>query len=214
MLPLVLTIAGLLLLGRHSLVTASPITTSTDILPRASGLNITSATFQGNGCPKGSVSLVASPDGSALTLGFDQLYVLISPGTTASERSKSCTITMTLSNKSGYHIALLGALYHGSALLDTGMTGTAHSVYTFTPGNVASNTQATVKGPLNGLYTSNATIPIDGSLALCGLDEVKLQINTRISLTSTSSAVSGNIDDDLPLSLTVQQLQLGWLSCV
>jgi hypothetical protein len=154
-----------------------------------------------------------SPDGTALTLGFDQLQIYYGPGYTPSEKSSSCTIIMTLGYPSGHYLALLGSLYHGSALLDAGMTAIARSSYVLTPGHASPNTQATIKGPFTGIYTSNATIPTDASLTLCELEEVKLQINTRITLTSTSSVDLGSLDGEPPFTLQVQQLRLGWLPC-
>ncbi|KAK0707374.1 hypothetical protein B0H67DRAFT_496268 [Lasiosphaeris hirsuta] len=185
------------------------------ILPRANNINITSVTTQDNGCPLGSISSSISPDGTALTFGFDQFKVYYGPGYTPADKTKQCAIAMTVSYRSGYSFELLGATYHGPAQLDSGMTGTVSSSYVLTPASDAlARTQVNNTGPFTGIYTKSDTLATSSRiLAPCQGSPVQLQINTRVSLISRNAPVSGGFDDEAPFSLGVHQLHLGWSRC-
>ncbi|KAK4112978.1 hypothetical protein N656DRAFT_708570 [Canariomyces notabilis] len=185
-------------------------------------INITSVVGSGVGCPKGTSTLSTSSsyDGTSLTLGFDDFQVFYGPGYPLQARSKTCIIVITVRYRSGRTVELLGTTYHASALLDPGMTGNILSSYTFSSSAVgnassASSTEAKATGPLIGDYLQyKAIIPKSSTtVAPCGVDEVRLQINTRISVTSGNATVSGRVDGGPLFSLGTQLIHLGWVPC-
>jgi hypothetical protein len=197
---------------------ASTLPTSS-VLPRDRDINITSVVGSGVGCPKGTLSTSSSYDGTSLTLGFDDFEVFYGPGYLQQARSKTCIIVITIRYRSGSTVELLGTTYRALALLDPGMMGNILSSYAFSSSDVgnassASSTQAEATGPLIGDYLKYEAIPKSSTtVAPCGVDEVRLQINTRISVTSRNATVSGRVDGGPLFSLGTQLLHLGWVPC-
>lgn len=56
----------------------------------AAKATIKSLTYTGSGCPQGSVSTVIDPDSTSLSQWFDDFPVYIGPGTSITDRSKTC----------------------------------------------------------------------------------------------------------------------------
>lgn len=102
-------------------------------------------------------------------------------------------------------------MYHGYAELDSSVTGTFFSTYYFSE-NAAdtTTTQTSIKGGgvwANGqVYTKEDIVPSEHYVrSRCGGDSSILNINNRISLTSTDSNGSGLMtDDDATVAFTHQ----------
>ncbi|AEO69845.1 a6f87c65-b008-4722-82bb-766db96edd9b [Thermothielavioides terrestris] len=211
-----------MLCRRHLLLlVAGSVANSAAILPLTSNVSLSSLSAQGQGCPKNSVSSQISPDGSVITFGFDDFAAYYGPAFPPTEQSKTCVINVTLSYPVGYSFSVLGATYHGSALLDAGLNAIVSSSYRIATDEVGAGdvtppvqTRATIEGSFEGIFTQ--AVPVGNGPALnspCSQATAGLQIATRISIASRNSAPSGNLDGDPPLSLTYEQEQLGWTAC-
>jgi hypothetical protein len=217
-----LQVIGAFLLGLVAEASSGPLATSAEIRPRASGINITSVMGSGNGCPPGTFTENFSPDGTAITLGFDVFEIYIGPGTSTADRSKNCIIRVTADYRSGYTFGVQQTGWHGYQFMSDKMTGSVHSTYMFASNSTAdvsssTTTQASVTGgQLSDIYTVQAAIPENRVIwAPCSPDpgRVTLQVAVRIGVTTQDTKPYGNIDNYPPLSLVVQQVHLGWKPC-
>ncbi|CAI4219751.1 unnamed protein product [Parascedosporium putredinis] len=154
-----------------------------------------------------------------ITLGFDRFQTYIGPGTSIQDRSKNCQIHVNLKYPSGFSFAIVDSVYHGFALLESGVTGDFLSTYYFS--NDAANTCTTRTSIVGGgiwadgqVYTQQDTVPATNVIrSPCSGSDAILNINNRINLSSTKSSASGMIsNDDATLALT-QQINIKWYSC-
>lgn len=186
--------------------------------PSPQEIQIVSARFSGSGCPQGSVSTSISPDKTVITFGFDRFQVFIGPGTNILDRTKNCQLHLTLKYPSGFQFAVLDSTYHGYAQLEKGVTGNFYSTYYFSQDAAATTTTSTsIQGggvwEYGQVYTKNDKIPTASYIwAPCGAQGM-LNINNRISLTSTNASASGLITDDDATFAFTQQLNIGWRAC-
>jgi hypothetical protein len=217
-----LQVIGPFLLGPVAVVSSGPLATSAEIRPRASDINITSVTSTGSGCPQRSFTTSLSPDGTAITLGFDIFEIYIGPGTVIADRSKTCIIHVTADYRSGYTFGVQGTTWHGYEYMSDKMTGSFQSTYMFAGNSTANTSPSTttraslIGGQLSEVYTAHAAIPESGvTWAPCSPDpgRITLQVTSRIALTTQDTKPYGTIDDFPPLSLSVQQVHLGWKPC-
>lgn len=204
--------AGILLLA------LAPAAHAATILPRASGITVTSVTAQGAACPQNSFSSNISPDGSVITFGFDAFEAYSGPGISITEKTRNCVISLGLSYPVGDTFAVLGTAYHGMACLDANTSAGLYSTYRITSDNAADEgtlqTRATFAGELNAVVTKGVAIANGSAITSpCGRASATLQVSTRLAITSSSSASVGTLDGDPPFSLTTQQVQLGWTAC-
>jgi hypothetical protein len=199
------------------LAVVSPLAASVALLPRVDNITVTSVYWQGTGCPAGSVSSSISYDRSTVTFAFDMLETYSGPGISPAEKSKNCIIYLGLRYPRGSKFEIVGATYRGHARIDTGMNGTIQSTYLITsPGatNASAVTRARIDGELIDYYTTADTISSGSRIASpCGQEEARVQIATRVSLTSAQRSDWGTIDDSPPFSLLYQQVHLGWSIC-
>ncbi|PKS13134.1 hypothetical protein jhhlp_000476 [Lomentospora prolificans] len=187
--------------------------------PPADQIRIASVTHSGNGCPQGSVSNSINEERTIITLGFDRFQTYIGPGTSPQDRSKNCQIHVNLKYPSGFSFAVVDSVYHGFAQLDSGVTGDFLSTYFFSSDAAATcTTRTSIKGGgiwADGqVYTQQDSVPATNVIrSPCGGSDAILNINNRISLSSTKSSASGMItNDDTTLSLT-QQVNIKWYEC-
>lgn len=154
-----------------------------------------------------------------ITVGFDRFQTYIGPGTTIMDRTKNCQLHVTLEYPSGFSFAVVDSVYHGFALLEEGVKGDFLSMYYFSDDPATTcNTRTSIEG--GGLwaegqvYTQRDSVPAtDVIRSKCGGRSATLNINNRVSLTSTDSKASGMIsNDDQTLALT-QQVNIAWFKC-
>src|SRR5512134_2701401 len=74
----------------------------------AGPITVESLTYEGSGCPAGSVALNLSPDRTAFTLLFDAYVVEVGPETPKKERARECTVDAVLSAPPGWSWAIVG----------------------------------------------------------------------------------------------------------
>ncbi|KAI8628753.1 hypothetical protein F5Y19DRAFT_112664 [Xylariaceae sp. FL1651] len=217
-----LQVIGSILFRLVTVASPGSLATSTEIQSRATSINITSVTGSGTGCPQGTFTKDLSPDGTAITIGFDVFEVYIGPGTTIADRSKTCILSVTADYNSGHTFGVQGTTWHGYEFMSDKMTGSFISAYVFAGNTTTDTSPSTIAkasitgGQLSEVYTTHAANPESGVIwAPCSPDpgRVTLQVTSRIALSTQDTKPSGTIDDEPPLSLVAQQIHLGWKSC-
>ncbi|PVH99154.1 hypothetical protein DM02DRAFT_712129 [Periconia macrospinosa] len=181
-------------------------------------ITIVDHSYSGNGCPQGSVSNSSSPDKTVITFGFDQFQTYYGPGTKQSDWSKACQLHLNLKYPGGFQYAVVDATYHGWARLDKGVTGTFLTTYFFSQNAPAtSTTRMTVNGGgslADGqVYTKNDKIETTAVVwSPCGTTGL-LNINNRISLTSSNTSAYGELSNDDATVAFTQQVHVAWQAC-
>lgn len=186
--------------------------------PDPKDIQIVSASFSGSGCPQGSVATSISPDKTVITFGFDKFQVFTGPGSTILDRSKNCQLHLTLKYPGGFQFSVLESTYHGYAQLEKGVTGNFYSTYYFSQDAAATTTtQTSIQGggiwEQGQVYTKSDKVPTASYIySPCGAQGI-LNINNRISLTSTNASASGIITNDDATFAFTQQLNIAWFPC-
>ncbi|KAK4226215.1 secreted protein [Podospora fimiseda] len=189
-------------------------------------VTIRSVTFQGNGCPQGSISTTISPDKTMITLGYDQFKLAIGPGFNPTDKVKNCVVQISINLDPVNHdgpapsFAVVGATYHGYSNLGTGLNKIISSTYNFHDSRmetVEARTEVTIPGPYSvgggHVFTESKEIPERGQLrSPCGISPVQLSVNTRVNLTSKFASTYYNEYEEDILPLT-HQIRLKWFSC-
>ncbi|KAF2197620.1 hypothetical protein GQ43DRAFT_198300 [Delitschia confertaspora ATCC 74209] len=186
--------------------------------PDPAQITILDSSYSGNGCPQGTVSTSTSPDKTVITYGFDAFQTYIGPGTKASDHSKNCQLHLNLKYPGGFQYAVVDATYHGFARLDQGVTGTFFTTYYFSQdAGKTSTTKMTATGGgalLNGqVYTKQDSVETTSVVwSPCGTTGL-LNVNNRISLTSSNSSAAGELSNDDATVAFTQQVHVAWKAC-
>jgi len=202
------------------LAAATPILNpqATSDLPDPKEIQIVSATWSGNGCPSNSVSTSISPDRTVITFGFDKFQTYIGPDVSPLEKTKNCALHLNLKYPGGFQFSVVESTYHGFALLEPGVTGSFFSTYFFSQdASATTTTKTTITGggvwAEGQVYTKSDSVPTASLIfSPCGARGI-LNINNRISLTSSNSKAFGQITDDDATVAFTQQLNLNWKKC-
>ncbi|KAF2114228.1 hypothetical protein BDV96DRAFT_600945 [Lophiotrema nucula] len=153
-----------------------------------------------------------------ITYGFDQFQTYIGPGTKPADKSKNCALHLNLKYPGGFQYAVVDATYHGFARLDKGVTGTFLTTYFFSQdaGTTSTTRMVANGGPpldLGQVYTKQDTVETTATVwSPCGTTGI-LNINNRISLTSTNSSAAGELSNDDATVAFTQQLHVAWRAC-
>ena len=115
---------------------------------------------EANGCPEGSYSIVVSPDGTTLSILFDQFTLESSDSSVSGKQSKVCRISSPLSVPENYSIGVYKADYRGFAKLVANQESELDVQYFLGPhdnqhGRVF---KRKIKGPQEGEYMFTETI--------------------------------------------------------
>jgi hypothetical protein len=118
----------------------------------------------------------------------------------------------------GFQYAVVDATYHGFARLDPGVTGSFITTYFFSQDAAkTSTTRMSAAGSaslaLGQVYTKQDKIETTATVwSPCGTTGI-LNINNRLSLTSTDSKASGEMSTDDATVAFTQQLHVSWRPC-
>lgn len=187
-------------------------------VPNPLEIQISGATWSGNGCPQGTVSTSISPDRTVLTFGFDAFQTYIGPGVSVMERNKNCALHLNLKYPGGFQFAVVDTTYHGYAILEKGVTGQFFSTYFFSQDAAATTTTSTeIEGggvwAQGQVYTKEDQIETASVIwSPCGATGI-LNINNRIGLKSTVATAFGSITNDDATVAFTHQLNLQWRPC-
>ncbi|GBG70327.1 hypothetical protein CBR_g6455 [Chara braunii] len=175
------------------------------IQPPPGSVKINDFSYAGSGCPPGSVELVMSDDGNAMTLKFTKHRATTYES--AAHRKRTCTASVGLSYPPEFAVGVGSVSVKGSARLDGGVSGSIKASYYFSgQGGTASSTQV-MKGPSEESFEySDSFGPV---YSKCGT-EPKLSIVTEIKVKPGRATKGGGF---IRLESTPQNLDLIWMRC-
>ena len=115
------------------------------------GVEFRSVSYNGRGCPRGTVIKSISPDSKAFTLAFSEYVAEVGRGIARSESYKNCVVTVDLDFPGGWQWAVTKFDYRGFAALDDDVKGTQKTRYWF-QGYDHGSAQSTLTGPYDDDY--------------------------------------------------------------
>ena len=144
-----------------------------------SSLQLGFPSHAGNGCPAGSASITLSPDGSALTLLFDQ-YLAQAGGISGLQMDrKNCNISIPVLVPEGYSVSILTVDYRGFISIPYGGMARFSSEYFFA-GSRGPIAQRSFQGGMEDNYTITNRLGVQAMVwSACGAD-VNLRVNTNM----------------------------------
>ena len=149
---------------------------------------LSSRTIDDKGCPAGSFSVVTSPDGTALTVLFDNFSIKDTDAAGGLARV-TCAVEIPLHLPDGYSLGVYKVDYRGFAHLDSKQRGELDVDYGILRNNRSRNYRRAIKGAYDGDFTF--TEHLGAGLmkrAGCGDDAV---LNFAAALTLRTSAGAG-----------------------
>lgn len=156
--------------------------------PHPGGVSVESVTYNGTGCPAGSVSVVLSPDGEAMTVAFSQLFAAVGTGIAAADTSHHCKLHVKVNVPPGWSYALASVDYRGYVALDPGMTARRQSRYHISGESPVRTIASTWSGAVDDSYAVRdlgAGAPAPAYWSRCGKGK-NLMIETRVDVQGAS----------------------------
>ena len=135
-------------------------------------------------CPAGTYSVVNSPDGSALSILFDNFLINAAAGSGSTNRI-SCSIQVPLNLPDGYSLGVYKVDYRGYAHLSAKQLAELSVDYTFGTRNKSRNFQRKIKGAHDGDFLFSETIGAGLMKRVgCG-DDAVLNVTAALVLNTT-----------------------------
>lgn len=143
--------------------------------------------YGGTGCPAGSASATLTPDGSVLSVLFDQFTV--EAGNTTGRRidRKNCSLRIPVNVGQGYQVALLAFDYRGFAAIPFGAQAVFDASYSYIGQPMPVRFSKTFGGGTNQNYSvQNDLISTTMTWSPCGR-QVMLEASASMRVMSNSS---------------------------
>lgn len=143
--------------------------------------------YGGTGCPAGSASATLTPDGSILSVLFDQLFA--EAGNTTGRRidRKNCSLRIPVNVANGYQVALLAFDYRGFAAVPNGGTAVLDASYAYIGQPYPVRFSKTFRGGYNSNYSvKNELISTTLTWSPCGR-QIMLEANVSARATAPSN---------------------------
>ena len=135
-------------------------------------------------CPVGAYSVVNSPDGSTLTILFDNFLIKTAMGSNGYANRISCNIHVPLNLPDGYSLGVYKVDYRGFAHTTSKQSAELDVDYTFGVRNKSRNYHRKVHGPHDGDFLFTETIGAGlMKRAGCG-DEAVLDVTAALVLST------------------------------
>ena len=173
---------------RLAALAALTLFTGSDAFARPPVFAVSSQAVEGQGCPAGSFNVVTAPDGSALTVLFDN-FSIKGPDANAAIARITCTVEIPLHLPDGYSLGVYKVDYRGFAHLDAKQRAELDINYGVLRHNRSRNFRRGIKGAYDGDF--NFTERLGAGLmkrAGCGEDAV---LNFAAALTLQAGVGSG-----------------------
>lgn len=170
--------------------------------------------YGGNGCPQGTVNATLSPDGTSLSILFDQYIVEAGQGTNLSLGRKSCNVSIPVNVPNGFSVSVISVDYRGFNALPPGGRSTFNVQYFFAGGTGPQFTQ-NFQGPLQDDYLIHNELGIAAVVwSPCGASPI---LRTNASLTvrppgnANSAYTMATVDSEDVAAALIYHLQ--WRAC-
>lgn len=190
---------------------------SVPVLVPSEPITIQKITYNGTGCPLGTVAQNVSEDKQAFTLTFSEFVVEAGPNITLAAGRKNCIATLSLSIPSGWQYSVANFFYRGFLQLDDGVKS-EHSVdYSFEGQGKTARFASNASGPFQDDYVYSDTVGIESNVwSPCGVTRA-LNLNTKIRVANSNTATYPNArgfmtNDSIDGQIT-QIFGLTWRKC-
>ncbi|KAJ3271346.1 hypothetical protein HDV01_006851 [Terramyces sp. JEL0728] len=158
-------------------------------------VTINQITYQGDGCPDGSVQSVLSPDATVFTVLYSSFVASSGPGVAATENKKACTVVVDLKHAHGYTYTALNLDYRGYISVPAGLNAELKTSHYFDTEPDTPNFQHVFPGPFDNDYLFSATNPVKQRNA-CGVKS-RARLRTVIRLFGKNTdTLAGYISGD------------------
>ncbi|KAJ3260287.1 hypothetical protein HK103_000922 [Boothiomyces macroporosus] len=179
-------------------------------------VTINQITYQGDGCPQGSVEAIISADATVFTLLYSSFVASSGPGVALSENLKQCSVVVDLNHAHGYTYTALNLDHRGYVSVPAGLNAELSTTHFFKARPNNPNFHTVFPGPYDNDYlvTSNNGVKERSN---CG-KKSKARVNSSIRLyggdtTTLAGYISGDSLDG-SLQKTIQQVfHLDWKAC-
>lgn len=178
-----------------------------DLFPSApSAYAINKMTYNGSGCPLGTVASNISEDKKAFTLIFDQFLAEAGQGVSIRESRKFCQITLDIDAPKGWSYALATFDYRGYAFLDDKVEAQQDASYYYQGANPGRDLTRTLKlqapngDVYDGDYTFRDYVPVNElNWSPCGASralnvKASVRVNNRRARNSSGLITVDSLD--------------------
>jgi len=182
---------------------------------RPGAVTINRLTYNGTGCPLGTLAVNVSEDRGALTTTFTELVAESGPGISLSAGRKNCVISMTLGVPAGWQYTLGSAYLRGFVALDAGVREPFSTSAFFAGAGATARFQNIKNGPYEGdLVASDPTAFAGLPWSPCNqAREVLFNTSVRVARVSGNSSVRGLFTNDSVDGEVTEVVGLAWRRC-
>lgn len=179
--------------------------------PDPTKIYVESITYEGTGCPAGSVTTSLNPERTEFTLTYDQFVASKGPGVPASESVKKCQLTLNLKVPQGWQYSVATIDYRGVMQLPKKMKAEQRATYYFEGDGDFAAADSLFKGPVVKDYLIRDTLPYS-TVVWSSCDKVRpLTITTELEVSGGTTA--GEITADTTEGRNASVLELRWQEC-
>lgn len=156
-----------------------------EIGPNPNEVHINKISYNGTGCPLGTVAENMADDAKAFTLLFDSYVAEAGPGIPFSANRKNCQIAVDLQFPQGWSYTIFTVDYRGYAKLEPGTSGAQQSTYYFQGQPKSAVLKTTYTGPKDSDYHIRDTLGLSSLVwSPCGVNRA-VNINTQVRANAT-----------------------------
>lgn len=148
-------------------------------------VRIRSFSYNGSGCPIGSVAENVAPDYTAFTLLFSSYTAEVGPGIPFALKRKNCQINIDLDFPSGWSYSVFKVDYRGYISAQPGVLGTHQALYYFQGSGQTARLRTNIPGPVDRNYQVSDRFDLQTSVwSPCGATRA-LNLNSEVRLENT-----------------------------
>jgi hypothetical protein len=171
---LVLVVSGSLVAGGSTARAETP--------PRGEvGVEQTTVTYKGKGCPPGTAGVFITDDGLAFTAIYDQYTVQVGPGIPKTENSKKCELQVALRTPKGWQYTIEKVEFRGYSDLKAGMGASLDARYKLSGEPAERQDVINLAGPTQDNFFAASNFPEGGLTSQCGNGK-NVKITTVLSV--------------------------------
>lgn len=183
----------------------------------ADDITIRKISYNGSGCPQGTVAENISPDKEAFTLTFSEYIAEAAPDILLSDGRKNCQLTIDLDIPQGWQFSIASFDYRGWLSVDRGIQAEHKTSYYFQGSGLTGRFSERIKGPVSKDYQFREAVGIRSEVwSACGVQRA-LNVNTAISVRNTNKKrypnSSGVIGTDSVDGQIRQVWGISWRRC-
>lgn len=179
-------------------------------------LRVRSLSYNGSGCPAGSVAGRTSDDRNVLSFFFDQFVAEVGPGVPFNQKRKNCQINVDLDFPSGWSYSVRSVSHRGYLSLGRGVRATLSASLYFQGQRQTATLRSNFTGSIDRDFQVLDTLGSSAQVwSPCGAQR-SLNVNTSITLDNFGASGRKGlmiIDSDSDLPGGVSDLELQWTRC-